>query len=120
MTKIYKIKHTGKIYDKLLEKRLKNNDYEGVLNAGYYSIFKLKDESYPLYEKMAKANRAPLKQAGASSRRDSLFDEVELALSEHLGRKVRVLNKGENGVLQIEFYGKDDLQALANRVATSE
>ena len=56
MTKIYKIKHTGKIYDKLLEKRLKNNDYEGVLNAGYYSIFKLKDESYPLYEKMAKAN----------------------------------------------------------------
>ena len=78
------------------------------------------DLSVRALEKMAKANRAPIKQAGASSRRDSLFDEVELALSEHLGRKVRVLNKGENGVLQIEFYGKDDLQALANRVATNE
>ncbi len=56
MTKIYKLKHTGKVYDKLLDKRIERGDYEGVLNAGYYTIYKLHDESYSLYEKMAKAN----------------------------------------------------------------
>ena len=77
------------------------------------------DLSVRALEKMAKAARtAPKKDA--YTRRDSLFDEVELALAEQLGRKVRVLNKGDNGILQIEFYGKDDLQALANQVAAQE
>ncbi|MBR2338425.1 MAG: ParB/RepB/Spo0J family partition protein [Clostridia bacterium] len=77
------------------------------------------DLSVRALEKMAKAARTSPKKE-THSRRDSLFDEVELALAEQLGRKVRVVNKGDNGVLQIEFYSKEDLQALANQVAAQE
>ncbi len=40
------------------------------------------------------------------------FDEVELALNEHLGRKVQVSGTKKRGVLQIEFYGEKDLTEL--------
>ena len=80
-----------------------------------------KDLSVRALEKMAKeANATKKSDKKPAARRDSLFDEVEIALTENLGRKVRVVGKGENGVLQIEFYGKDDLQALANQVAVKE
>ncbi len=79
-----------------------------------------KELSVRALEKMAKEAQKEQKDKPRSERRDSLFDEVELALTENLGRKVRVVNRGENGVLQIEFYGKDDLQALANIVAVQE
>ncbi len=47
-------------------------------------------------------------------KRSSFYDEVELALNEHLSRKVRVINGKENsGVLEIEFYSEDDLSELA-------
>lgn len=48
--------------------------------------------------------------------RDSFFDEVELALTEHLGRRVKVSVSGGKGTLHLEFYDKEDLQALANRL----
>ena len=77
-----------------------------------------KELSVRALEKMAKTAKAtPKKPKTEYTPRDSLFDEVELALTECLGRKVRVINKGDNGVLQIEFYGKDDLTVLANQVA---
>ena len=42
------------------------------------------------------------------------YDEVELSLKEHLGRKVTVNgNSKEKGILEIEFYSKEDLFALA-------
>jgi ParB family chromosome partitioning protein len=40
------------------------------------------------------------------------FDEVELALNEHLGRKVNVNGTKKRGILQIEFYGEKDLSEL--------
>lgn len=67
-------------------------------------------------EKMAKAAQTSRSEK-EFVRRESFFDEVELALSEHLGRKVKVSVKEKAGVLQIEFYGKDDLQQLANMLA---
>lgn len=79
-----------------------------------------KEMSVRALEKLVKEAHAEHKNKPRAERRDSLFDEVELALTENLGRKVRVINRGENGVLQIEFYGKDDLQALANVVAVQE
>lgn len=47
--------------------------------------------------------------------RNSFFDEVELALNEHLSRKVKVKNSkdGSGGTLEIEFYSEDDLGELA-------
>ncbi len=40
------------------------------------------------------------------------YSEVQLALNEYLGRKVNVSGSKKKGVLQIEFYGEDDLKAL--------
>ncbi len=40
------------------------------------------------------------------------FQEVELALHEHLGRKVQVSGSEKKGSLQIEFYGQEDLAEL--------
>ncbi len=67
-------------------------------------------------EKMVKS----LQKGGKSQpvkrekKRDSFYDEVELALGEALGRKVNIyLSKGGNGTLEFEFFGKDDLTRLA-------
>ncbi|MBQ9461705.1 MAG: ParB/RepB/Spo0J family partition protein [Clostridia bacterium] len=46
--------------------------------------------------------------------RNSFFDEVELALNEHLSRKVKVVNGKDNtGIIEIEFYSEEDLGELA-------
>ena len=64
-------------------------------------------------EKMAKSPKKSASRRSAK-KRDSFFDEVELSLSETLGRKVSVINKGKGGTLQIEFYSQDDLKEIAN------
>lgn len=48
--------------------------------------------------------------------RDHFYDEVELALTEELGRAVTVQEKGNRGSISIEFYGKEDLQELVKSV----
>lgn len=47
----------------------------------------------------------------------SYYAEVELALTEALGRKVNVTAKRNKGTLQIEFYDEADLGALAKRLS---
>ncbi|MCD7723894.1 MAG: ParB/RepB/Spo0J family partition protein [Clostridiales bacterium] len=49
-------------------------------------------------------------------RRDSFYDEVELSLSEALGRKVKVYNGKGKGTLEIEFYSQLDLRDIANKL----
>ncbi len=49
-------------------------------------------------------------------RRDSFYDEVELTLSEILGRKVKVYNGKGKGTLEIEFYSQEDLKNIANKL----
>ena len=49
--------------------------------------------------------------------RDSFYDEVELALSDALGTKVKVYNGRNKGTLEIEFYTLDDLKNIANAIA---
>ena len=51
-----------------------------------------------------------------TKRRDSFYDEVELSLSETLGRRVKVFNGREKGTLEIEFYSAEDLKNIANRL----
>lgn len=49
-----------------------------------------------------------------TKKRDIYFDEVELALSDIMGRKVKVfVGKGSKGTLEIEFFGKEDLAKIA-------
>lgn len=52
------------------------------------------------------------KKAERGKRKNPYFSEVELALNEHLRRKVSVSGTKKKGVLQIEFYGTEDLQEL--------
>lgn len=50
------------------------------------------------------------------SSRNSMYDEVEIALMGELGRKVTVVPGRKKGTLSIEFYGLEDLQQLAQKV----
>lgn len=59
-----------------------------------------------------KASKIPKQQ-----KRDKFFSEVELALVENLGRKVKIKeSKRDAGLLEIEFFDKDDLESLAMKL----
>ena len=55
----------------------------------------------------------------ASPERDNYFDEVEIALSMALGRKVKVVGVSGNGTLEVDFFSNDDLTELANRLSAN-
>lgn len=67
-------------------------------------------------EKLAKKRNKEPKAEKPVARRASYYDEVELALTDFLGRKVKVGTKPgkESGVLEIDFFDKDDLTRLAD------
>ncbi len=64
----------------------------------------------------------PKEETNTKAKRIAYFDEVELALSSSLGRKARVITKGkkECGTLEIDFYDKADLEAIAKALGTLE
>lgn len=65
-----------------------------------------------LVKKSKKVPKLPKQQV-----RDKFFSEVELALVENLGRKVKIKEAKQNaGVLEIEFFDKDDLEGLAMKL----
>lgn len=68
-------------------------------------------------EKMAKRPKISKIKASGGKARDSFYDEVELALSDALGTKVKVYNGRNKGTLEIEFYTLDDLKNIANAIA---
>lgn len=67
-------------------------------------------------EKLVKKRNKEPKAEKPAARRASYYDEVELALTDFLGRKVKVGTKlgKESGVLEIDFFDKDDLTRLAD------
>ena len=71
-------------------------------------------------ERMAKSAKATPRKPRDPARRDSFYDEVELALRESLGRQVKVTATPKGGTLQVEFFDPEDLRALANKLADSE
>ncbi len=102
---------------------------EGILSAGHArALLGLDDEqeisdiakeivekqlSVRQTEQLVKALRKPKKAMSAKKARDKFYDEVELALSGVLARKVTVSNSGKGGKIEIEFFDADDLQKLA-------
>ena len=64
--------------------------------------------------KLSKTEEKPDKQDKITVK-PKYFSEVELALTEHLGKKVVVtpLKNKKGGILQIEFYSDDDLKDIA-------
>lgn len=67
-------------------------------------------------ERLSKTKENVNKVRTSSRRRDSFYDEVELSLTEVLGRKVKVYNGRGKGTLEIEFYSVDDLKEIANKL----
>lgn len=67
-------------------------------------------------EKLVKKRNKEPKAEKPAARCASYYDEVELALTDFLGRKVKVGTKPgkESGVLEIDFFDKDDLTRLAD------
>lgn len=67
-------------------------------------------------ERLAKIKETNEPRRRRTRRRDSFYDEVELSLSETLGRKVKVYTGRGSGTLEIEFYSQEDLKTLANKL----
>lgn len=70
-------------------------------------------------EKLAKSaaqndNKAP--KVRRKTGRDTFYDEVELALTETLGRRVKVFVSKDRGTLEMEFFDKEDLAKLAKQL----
>lgn len=67
-------------------------------------------------EKLA-AKSNEVAQEADNSRIDSYFKEMELSLNERLGRRVKVQYGKSKGALVLEFYNKEDLAALADKLS---
>lgn len=64
-----------------------------------------------------KSQEPPEKKSVSDSKIDNYFVEMELSLKERLGRRVKVDFAKNKGALILEFYDKDDLAALADKLA---
>lgn len=68
-------------------------------------------------EKQVKKEKGEVTTAKkAPAERDNYFNEVEIALSMALGRKVKVVGTFEKGTLEVDFFSNDDLRDLANKL----
>lgn len=70
-----------------------------------------------LVKKLKAAPKEPVKKTVFTA---SFGTEVALALSEQMGRKVKVNAGKKGGVLQIEYFDEDDLRSLAAALAADE
>jgi ParB family chromosome partitioning protein len=72
-------------------------------------------------EKLAQKTLEPVEGSSTSDRQiDTYFKETEIALHDALGRKVKVQYGKSKGALILEFYDKDDLKAIAERLVNDE
>ena len=75
----------------------------------------LKDISVRETERIVKSILNPKKEKSPAkkAKRDSWYDECELAIKAELGRKAEIhVAKGNRGTIEIEFFNKEDLQGL--------
>ena len=49
--------------------------------------------------------------------RDNFLDEVAISLSDVLQRRVKVSGTAERGVLEVDFFSHEELEAMANLLA---
>lgn len=67
------------------------------------------------------AQKTEVKPARSSDRHiDNYFVEMEISLKEKLGRKVKVDYGKNKGALILEFYDKEDLKEIAEKLARDE
>jgi ParB family chromosome partitioning protein len=68
-------------------------------------------------EKLLQSKNPKTKNIDAAKNQNVLSFEIERALSERLGRKVKVITGKNRGILEVEFYGEEDLKQLARLLA---
>lgn len=113
-TPILELTRDGKISAGHARALLSLNDEEKMVEIAD-QILK-KEISVREVERLAKAAAKEKKQPeNHPLRRDTFYDEVELALTNSLGRRIKVnLNKKENrGTIEIEFFDQNDLTDLS-------
>ena len=104
---------------------------EGKLSAGHgRALLALEEESAILeaaqtavkkhwtvreIEKMAQSSHKKTKVSTGPDK-DHYYTELELALSQVLGRQVTITSKSKNRTLSIAFFDKEDLSALVSRL----
>ena len=115
-----------------LPQEVRDMTREGKISAGHARALLAFDNEAMIYEvadniiknnltvrnveRLAKMAESTAPTSKVKRRRDSIYDEVELSLSEVLGRKVKVYNSRNKGTLEIEFYSVDDLKEIANKL----
>lgn len=113
-----------------LPKEIREMVQKGVLSAGHArALLSFPTEALMLEAAKAAAGGASVREiekmaqqansrqkARKASPRVKFYEETELALREDLGRKVHVTGTAKRGLLQIEFYGQDDLAELIRRI----
>ena len=70
------------------------------------------DLSVRTTERLARKSTSDVKTGKRAKKRNPYYDEVELALSDVLGRQVKVTKSSKKGSLEIEFFDDDDLKKL--------
>lgn len=65
-------------------------------------------------EKAVKKKLSPNVEEQKETLPNVIASEIELSLTEKFGRKVTIIPGKKKGVLQIEYYGEDDLKELSN------
>ena len=65
-------------------------------------------------------NSKSLWQKKKDEKIDNYFVEMEISLNERLGRRVKVDYGRNKGALILEFYNKEDLAALAEKLTVEE
>ncbi|MBR3835722.1 MAG: ParB/RepB/Spo0J family partition protein [Clostridia bacterium] len=73
------------------------------------------DISVRQIEALVKLSKKAPKEPKPEKKKDKFFSEVELALKNNLGRKVKIKSSGKKGAgtLEIEFFDESDLKCLA-------
>ena len=83
----------------------------------------IKDKDLSVREiekRIQKSKKQKKKSARKKKTADVFYSEAELALSNSLGRKVKVIKGRKGGHLEIEFFDKDDLKKLAQELDRAE
>lgn len=97
--------------------------FEDAAEASRVAQFVVKDGiSVRDVERLAKsAQKTKKSPEKREKKRDIFYDEVEIALSKMLGRKVKVfVSKGGSGTLEVEFFSKSDLEKLSKQFENLE
>ena len=94
---------------------LKLDDEEEIVRIAKLAI--KKSMNVRDVEKTVKNEKNGAKPKREKADRNSTLDEVQIALSEALHRRVKVSGTEKNGVLEIQFFSIEELADMANRLA---